>query len=142
MTDSEFEEVIEDESELPRVWPLEDYEKIYVEVPMDRDTPPFVKYDSSKRNYALLPWGAIDEIVKVLEHGADKYMAHNWRRGTTWSRYWSASMRHLTAWWRGESVDEETGLSHLAHCACCLIFLISYEMEQLGTDDRGGNHNG
>jgi hypothetical protein len=136
MTDSEFEEVVEDESEVPRVWAVDEYERAYVEVPMDRDTPPFVKYDTGKRDYSLLPWAAVDEIVKVLEHGAEKYTADNWRRGTAWSRYWSASMRHILAWWRGEAVDEETGLSHLAHAACCLLFLISYEAEQLGDDDR------
>jgi hypothetical protein len=137
VNDSNYEEVIEDDSELPRVWSVEEYEKAYVEEDcINKDIPAFVKYDSSKRDYSLVPWGALDEVVKVLEAGAEKYTPDNWRRGTVWTRYWSASMRHITAWIRGESVDQETGLSHLAHAVCCLLFLISYEMEGLGTDDR------
>lgn len=136
MTDSDFEEVVDDDSEIPRIWAVEDYNNAYIEIPMDADDPPFVKYDRNKRDYSLLPWLAVDEVVKVLEAGAEKYSRDNWLRGALWSRYWSACMRHIVAWWRGESVDDETGLSHLAHAVCCLLFLISYEAESIGTDDR------
>ena len=45
-------------------------------------------------------------------------------------------MRHMWAWWRGETADPETGASHLHHAACCLAFLIAYEERKAGTDDR------
>lgn len=96
----------------------------------------FQKHDSGKRRYDLLPYDALDEIVKVLEHGAAKYDDHNWTKGTAWSRYWSASLRHLTAYWRGEDNDPESGLNHLAHAACAILFLISYSLRGTGTDDR------
>jgi hypothetical protein len=101
-----------------------------------QDTPPFVKYDGRKRRYDLLPFDALEEVIKVLEAGAEKYDDHNWTRGCAWSRYWSAAMRHLTAWWLGESADSETGLSHLAHAVCCLLFLIAFEKRNIGDDDR------
>jgi len=40
------------------------------------------------------------------------------------TRYFDACIRHLTAWWQGEKNDSESGLSHLAHAACCILFLM------------------
>lgn len=50
---------------------------------------------------------------------------NNWRRveGRR-ERYFAAAMRHLWAWWTGEERDAETGESHLAHAACCVLFLL------------------
>lgn len=39
-------------------------------------------------------------------------------------RYYDAAIRHLTAWWDGECNDPESNLPHLAHAACCIIFLL------------------
>jgi hypothetical protein len=98
--------------------------------------PKFVKDDNSKARYDLLPPELLEETAKVLTFGAQKYSAHNWAQGASWSRYFSAMMRHMWAWWRGEDNDPETGFSHLAHAACCLSFLIAYQRRGLGEDDR------
>lgn len=99
----------------------------------------FIKHDSGdeKRRYDLLPYDALGEIIKALECGANKYSDNNWARGCAWSRYWAACMRHTTAWWMGESKDPETGLSHLAHAGCCILFLIAFELRDIGEDNRG-----
>ena len=91
---------------------------------------------TEKPRLELLPFGALTDIADVLTFGARKYGADNWRRGASWSRYFAACLRHLFAWWRGEGNDPETGLSHLAHAGCCILFLIEYEREGLGEDDR------
>jgi len=39
----------------------------------------------------------------------------------------SAAMRHLIARIKGQQVDEESGLPHLAHCVCCLLFLLWFD---------------
>ena len=98
--------------------------------------PKFVKDDNAKTRYDLLPPELLEETAKVLTFGAQKYSAHNWAQGASWSRYFSAMMRHMWAWWRGEDNDPETGFSHLAHAACCLSFLIAYQRRGLGEDDR------
>ena len=98
--------------------------------------PKFVKDDNAKTRYDLLPPELIEETAKVLTFGAQKYSAHNWAQGASWSRYFSATMRHMWAWWRGEDNDPETGFSHLAHAACCLSFLIAYQRRGLGEEDR------
>lgn len=94
------------------------------------------KYDTGKLPYHLLPSDAVEEIVKVLDFGAGKYTARNWEKGMLWSRPFAALMRHMWAWWRGEDKDSETGLSHLAHAGCCILFLLTYEQRQSGWDDR------
>jgi hypothetical protein len=96
----------------------------------------FVKADDDKPRYDLLPPEMLEETAQVLTFGAQKYSAHNWVKGASWSRYFSAMMRHMWAWWRGEDNDIETGYSHLAHAACCLGFLMAYQRRGLGTDDR------
>lgn len=96
----------------------------------------FQKHDEGKRRYELLQYDALEEIIKALEYGAKKYSDYNWLKGTEWSRYFGACMRHLTAWWRGESRDPESGLTHLAHAGACILFLITYEQRLLGKDDR------
>jgi hypothetical protein len=53
-----------------------------------------------------------------------------------WTRLVGAVLRHTFAWMRGESIDPESGLSHLAHAACGLLFLLAYELNNVGTDDR------
>ena len=100
----------------------------------------FIKHDSGKRRYDLLPYDALEEIIKVLEFGALKYEDNNWLRGCEWSRYWTACMRHITAWWMGESVDAETGLSHLAHAGCCILFLLGFELRDIGDDNRNSSN--
>jgi hypothetical protein len=94
------------------------------------------KYDSGKLPWDLLPIEATEAMIQVLEFGATKYDAHNWRKGFTYSRVSAAALRHLTSWMRGEQTDPESGLSHLAHCMCCIAFLLTYELTGTGTDDR------
>jgi len=83
------------------------------------------KDDQGKRRWDLLPWGAVEEIVKVLENGAAKYGDFDWKFvPNSRVRYFAAAMRHMVSWWNGEKLDKEDGCSHLAHAACCIIFLM------------------
>lgn len=71
-----------------------------------------------------------------MDFGAQKYNAHNWRGGFDWSRLQDAALRHLAAHINGEDKDPESGLSHVAHAACCVLFLLSHEINAYGVDDR------
>ncbi len=97
-----------------------------------------VKFDTGKLRMSLLAERFVWGIVEVLEFGAKKYGEDNWRKGMKWSRPFNAAMRHMWAWWRGENVDPETGLSHLSHAACNLQFLDEYQRTGTGEDDRPG----
>jgi len=94
--------------------------------------------DEGKLPWHLLPHDAVAEVVGVLQYGSQKYEPNNWRRGMQWSRLFSSCMRHLLAWFRGETIDPESGRPHLAHLACNALFLIWYEQQGLAgkLDDR------
>lgn len=96
------------------------------------------KHDANKSRYDLIPPEGIEAIAQALTYGAGKYGPRDWESGMAWGKYFAACMRHLWAWWRGKGVDEESGLSHLAHAACCVVFLITYEARGVGEDDRKG----
>lgn len=101
------------------------------------ETDQATKRDFLKLRYDLLPPEALQEVVEVLSFGAAKYGDRNWEKGLPYSRYFGAAMRHLWAWWRGEDLDPESGLSHLAHAGCCVLFLLTYELRGMKTlDDR------
>lgn len=95
-----------------------------------------VKADTDKLCWHLLPFGAVSEVVAVLQYGAEKYAPFNWYKGMDYSRCFNSTQRHLTAWLAGEDKDPETGLSHLAHAACNLLFLLAFVREGRGNDDR------
>ncbi len=95
-----------------------------------------VKFDQGKPRMELLPAVALEEIAKVLTFGASKYQPHNWTKGISYSRLLGAALRHLTAFMKGEDNDPESGLSHLSHLGCCIIFLIWMSKHRSDLDDR------
>jgi hypothetical protein len=87
-----------------------------------------VKYDTNKLRWTLVPWKSLTAIVEVLEYGAQKYSPGNWAKVENGrERYANAALRHLTAWLEGERCDPESGLPHLAHAGCCILFLIDFD---------------
>jgi hypothetical protein len=99
-----------------------------------------VKHDQDKTDWSLMPFECVEEINKVLDFGAKKYAAHNWRTGSgfSYTRVISSLLRHTFAWIRGEDLDPESGLSHLSHMGCNVIFLIYYNKhkDRYNNDDR------
>lgn len=88
-----------------------------------------VKFDLGKLEYGLLPPLALEETVKVLTFGAQKYARDNWQLvPDSKRRYFDALQRHVWAWKRGESLDPESGIHHLAHAMCCLMFLYEHDV--------------
>ena len=95
-----------------------------------------MKYDGEKVRLDLLPADPIIDIGKVLTYGAKKYSERNWEKGLAWSRCYGAALRHLLAWHKGETNDPETGLNHLAHAACEILFLLEFTRTHPELDDR------
>lgn len=117
---SEWERVEMDPFE-PRAWERTPVEEAYEAVEEGR------KYDAEKPRFSLIPPAAIEEVVRVLTFGAAKYDDHNYLKVENLEdRYRSALLRHVFADMRGERLDSETGLSHLAHAACCLLFILEH----------------
>jgi len=88
------------------------------------------KDDQAKPRYELVPWAAMDEVVRVLGHGAAKYGDDNWRRVPRLEdRYPAAALRHISAYLQGQEFDPESGHNHLAHAICSLLFVLAIDKE-------------
>lgn len=100
-----------------------------------------IKHDSGKRDWSLLPYDSLEEVVKVLEFGAKKYSRDNWKAGEgfKYTRSFNALQRHMLAFMRGEDNDPETGISHLSHAMCNLLFMQHFVLNKdkyKNCDDR------
>ena len=90
--------------------------------------------------YDLIPGLALEYVAQVYgrssqDHGG-KYPARNWEKGYAWSKSFRALIKHAYKAWRGEWLDPESGLPHLAHAAWHCLCLMTYFDYGLGTDDR------
>lgn len=88
------------------------------------------KYDKDKVRLDLIPPIALLLVGGVLTYGAKKYAPENWRKVKGWRwRYIGAALRHLLTYMQGERQDPESGHPHLAHAACCLLFILELDAE-------------
>ena len=83
-----------------------------------------MKFDDEKTNFDLIdPWFH-EDLARVLTFGALKYKPNNWQKvKNAKQRYTAALERHLNAYKKGEMIDPDSGLSHMAHIACNSMFL-------------------
>jgi len=123
---------------MPKIEDAIEHQIVFGEFPAitEKPTGSALKFDQDKLPLHLLSTEAMNQTAAVLAFGAQKYAEHNWRKGFVWSRPLSAAMRHITAFNNGEDKDPESGLSHLAHAACCIMFLLEFEKTSKHLDDR------
>lgn len=95
-----------------------------------------IKHDGGKVQLELLSSSWVLGVGQVLTFGARKYAAHNWRKGLARSRLLGAALRHIFAYLGGEDFDPETGLLHLYHASCCLMFASELHFTRPDLDDR------
>lgn len=95
-----------------------------------------IKHDQDKPQLDLIPSEALEEIGKVLTFGAKKYSPGNWANGIEYRRLISACQRHVLAFNAGEDLDAESGLSHISHALCCLVFLAWHIRNRPDLDNR------
>ena len=101
-----------------------------------------VKFDGDKLMFELIPPEAQVALATILTFGAKKYDDRNWELGMKWSRVYGALQRHLNAWASGEKFDPESGKPHLWHALCCLNFLVTYEIREVGENDLTDRSHG
>jgi len=85
----------------------------------------FAKADSDKNRLELIQPEFILGLGEVLTFGATKYAPNNWMKAKPKDveRIKGATLRHQLAYMSGEKKDPETGISHLHHISCNLMFL-------------------
>jgi len=94
------------------------------------------KYDGGKPPMGLLPRHSLEQVAEVLAFGAQRYGAHNWRKGIEVQRQINASLRHIFKANEGEDTDPDSGLPHLAHAICDLMFALNTIHDRPEMDDR------
>lgn len=91
-----------------------------------------------KLRWELLPLDLVEHLVAVYTFGAEKYSENSWQNlPDGYRRYKAALFRHIVAFEKGETIDPESGLPHLAHAAWNALALIYFSNQQ--TPDNNGN---
>lgn len=87
----------------------------------------FMKFDTGKLRYDLIPVSSTKALAEVLTYGAKKYKPNNWQKVDDSERYIAAAFRHFEALRGGEEFDPESGLRHSAHLMTNFAFLNYFE---------------
>lgn len=112
------------------------FDEAIVDSPEDVKQEIGIKHDQEKVQLELFSARWLIGVGQVLTFGAKKYHAHNWRHGIQRSRLIGAALRHVVAYLGGEDFDPETGLLHLHHASCCLMFASELHFTRPDLDDR------
>lgn len=85
-----------------------------------------IKDSKGKTRWSLVPFDALEPVVRVLEFGAKtKYAPDNWKYVKEKASYGDAIIRHWQKYFiENEEFDLESDQSHLAHIICDALFLI------------------
>lgn len=87
--------------------------------------------------FSVLPMRVLGGLALALLEGARKYGRHNYRlSGVRASVYVDALGRHIAAWWEGEDIDPESGLSHIDKAIATLVVLRDSMYQKNWVDDR------
>ena len=102
-----------------------------------KDTNPKDAVGTKKVPASVVPRNVIAEVALGMMEGARKYGRHNYRAvGVRASVYFDALNRHMDAWWEGEDIDPDSGLSHITKAITCLVVLRDSMMQENWKDDR------
>jgi hypothetical protein len=95
-----------------------------------------IKYDTGKPDMTDIPLEAMWEMGRAFTYGQKKYGKNNYRNGMKVSRQLAAAVRHIYQHLSGETIDPESGVTHLGH-ALASIAMACYTIKNcVGMDDR------
>lgn len=102
-----------------------------------------------KTRWDLLPVDPIERAAQVMTFGAEKHhdVINAWVKKYTTHECYAALMRHLMSWRKGQDVDPESGISHLAHVIVRACFIMELERNASKSKEKspvlmeGGGHD-
>jgi len=102
-----------------------------------KDTNPKDNIGSKKVPFTTIPAPVLGELGVAMLEGAIKYRRHNYRiAGVRTSVYIDAALRHLLAYWEGEDLDPDSGISHIIKAMACCAVLRDAQLQDKCVDDR------
>lgn len=88
-------------------------------------------------SFSVIPRQVVAEVGLALLEGACKYGRHNYRvAGVRASVYMDAVDRHISAFWEGQDIDPDSGLSHVTKAIAGLVVLRDSMIQGNWVDDR------
>lgn len=87
-----------------------------------------MKEKQGKLPYELIPFECIDKLAEVLGFGATKYPLYSWKKADK-DDFVAAAFRHMSQYRQGVRFDDESGLHHLAHAMCNVVFALWHETQ-------------
>lgn len=94
------------------------------------------RYNQGKLKWSLVDFESLEPLVQVLMFGAKKYAPGNWKKGLKINEIMESSLRHTFAYLNGEDKDPESGLPHLGHIMCNIMFATWMQKHRPEMDDR------
>ena len=89
------------------------------------------RHNEGKLQWSLVDFDALAPMVQVLEFGAEKYSANNWKKGLPIEKICESLARHLFAvMTKKEYYDPESGLPHVGHILCNAMFLSHFSLKE------------
>lgn len=96
-----------------------------------------LRYNEGKPELSQIPFETEVEVAKVFMYGQKKYTRNNWKNGFKYSSLVDSTLRHFIAWFNGQEIDPESGLTHMAHFHTNVEILHWYTLHpEKGEDDR------
>ena len=81
-----------------------------------------LRFNEGKPKWALVHYGSLIPMIKVLEFGALKYAPNNWKKPMPLDEILESMQRHLAALMDGEIYDKESGIHHMGHIQANAMF--------------------
>lgn len=102
-----------------------------------KPTNPKDRIGCRKAGMSCVPASVLAELGVAMTEGALKYQPYNYREaGVRMSVYYDALLRHMFAFWEGEDIDPDSGVSHVTKAIATLVVLRDAMMQGMCTDDR------
>lgn len=95
-----------------------------------------IRRNSGKLRWSLVDFSSLEEMLKVLEWGAEHYGFDNWKKGLHREEILESIQRHTIKLLNKEEVDTETGISHAAHIMCNTIFYLYHHRNNSFSKER------
>lgn len=94
--------------------------------------PKAVRHNEDKLRVDLIPPKFIEEVARVFTFGAKKYSPNNWKGFNEQQKeeIIGSLLRHILEFQKGNKLDSESGLHHLAHAACNIAFILYFEEDK------------
>ncbi len=114
------------------IWKAKDKKLVEEAVGRIEFIPYGAKYDQDKLLFGCFTRGlarVIKGVVAVLTYGAQKYAEDSWQSVPNGrKRYLDAFDRHMNSYNIGEVLDQESGLLHIFHAICNLMFVAYFDI--------------